>query len=239
MSPTLLLAIAAALFVAPAIYVLTASMLSHQGSLGGANLSGNAEALIWAAGVASLLAPFAMSRFLRSSERATQLLQILVVAVTASIFGLVLSFTTGSLAPVRALGVASMLAILGWSWAYRECFRGNPLDHVATRYTTVLILLGAVCLTFASFRAALWGHAASSAGGPASSGFMIFIDATVGVAAFSTARLRKLGSAYARSATKVLSWALLPLPLLGTLTSLYWIFAVRKREQGSASAHAA
>ena len=68
---------------------------------------------------------------------------------------------------------------------------------------------------------------------------MIFIDATVGVAALSTARLRKLGSAYARSATKVLSWALLPIPLLGTLTSVYWIFAVRKREQLPASAHAA
>jgi hypothetical protein len=68
---------------------------------------------------------------------------------------------------------------------------------------------------------------------------MIFIDTAVGVAALLTARQRRLGSAYARSATRVLSWALLPIPLLGTLTSLYWIFAVRKREQLPSSEHAA
>jgi hypothetical protein len=163
----------------------------------------------------------------------------LVVTVAASVFGLVLSFTTGRQEPIRILGVAAMFAILGWSWAYRDCFLANPLEHVASRYTAVLIFVGAVSLGFAVFRAVLWDYAAPSTGGPASSGFMIFIDTAVGVAALSTARLRKLGSAYARSTTQVLSWALLPIPLLGTLTSLYWIFAVRKRELPGASAHAA
>jgi hypothetical protein len=238
-SPTLLLAIATALFVAPATYLLTVSMLSQQGSLGSAALSDTVETVIWAAGSASLLVPFAIPRSLRSSERATQLLLILVVTVAASVFGLVLSFTTGRLVPVRVLGIASMLAILCWCWAYRECLRANPLKHVVSRYTTILILVGAVFLAFAVFQAALWDHAATSSGGSASSGFMIFINTAVGVAAITTARLRRLGSAYARPATQVLSWALLPIPLLGTLTSFYWIFAVRKREQLPDREHAA
>jgi hypothetical protein len=238
LSPTLLLAISAALFVAPAIYVLAASMLSQQGSLGGAMLPGIAEAVICAAGGVSLVAPFAVRRILRWSEPATQLLLILVVTV-ASVFGLVLSFTTGNVTPVRVLSVAAMLGILSWSYAYRECFRTDPLQHAAPRYTIILIVLGVACLSFAAFRAALWNHPATSTGGPATTGFMIYIDTTVGVAALATARLRRLGSAYARSATRVLSWALLPIPFLGTVTSLYWIFAVRKREQLPASARAA
>jgi len=238
-SPTLLLAIAAALFVAPAAYLLAVSMASQQGSLGGATLSGTAETAIWAAGGASLLAPFAIRRFLRSSERATRLLLILVLTVSASVFGCVLSFATGRVAPVRVLGVGSMLGILSWSGVYRECFRADPLERIVSRYTTVLIVFGAISLAFAAFRAALWDYAATPSGGSASSGFMIFIDTTVGVAALSTARLRKLGSAYAQSATRVLSWALLPIPLLGSLTSLYWIFAVRKRERSPSVAHAA
>jgi drug/metabolite transporter (DMT)-like permease len=120
LSPTLLLAIAAALFVAPAIYLLTVSMLSQQGSLGGPMLSGTAEVVIWAAAGVSLAAPFAIRRILHSSERARQLLLILVVTLAASIFGLVLSFTTGRVAPVRVLSVVSMLGVLSWSYAYRE-----------------------------------------------------------------------------------------------------------------------
>jgi hypothetical protein len=239
LSPTLLLAISAALFVAPAIYVLTASMLSQQGSLGGPMLPAAAEAVIWAAGGVALVAPFAIRRILRSSEPATQLLLILVVTVTASVFGFVLSFTSGKVTPVRVLSVAAMLEILSWSYAYRACFRADPLVHAAPRYTIVLIVLGVICLASAAFRAALWNHPATSTGGTATTGFMIFIDTAVGVAALATARLRRLGSAHARSATRVLSWALLPIPILGTLTSLYWIFAVRKREQLPSSAHAA
>jgi hypothetical protein len=238
-SPTLLLAMAAALFVAPATYLLTVSMMSQQGSLGGAALSDGAQAVIWAAGGASLLAPFAIPRLMCFSERATQLLLILVVTVAASVFGVVLSFTTGHLAPVRVLGVASMLAILCWTWTYRQCLRANSLRHASPRYTTILILVGAVFLAFAAFRIALWDHASTSSGNPASSGFMIFINTTAGVAAITTARLRKLGSAYALPATQVLSWALLPIPLLGTLIFFYWIFAVRKREQLPDSAPAA
>ena len=237
MSPTVLLAIAAALFVAPPIYVLTVSMLNQQGSLGDAGLSRTSEAIIWAAGGISLVVPFAIRRIIDSSNRTTQLLLILVVTVTASVFGLVLSFTTGRVAPVRILGVASMLAILGWSFAYRESFRADPLEHVEPRYTIVLIVLGAVCLAFAAFRAALWNRPATSSVDTISSGFMIFVDTAVGVSALLTARLRKLGSSYARSTTRVLSWALLSIPLLGTLTSLYWIFAVRKREQVTSSLH--
>jgi hypothetical protein len=238
-NPVILLAIAVALFVAPAIYVLTASMLSQQGSLGGATLSGTAETVIWVAGSASLLAPFAIRRFLRSSDLAAQLLLILVITVAASVFGLVLSFTTGRLVPVWVLGVASMLGILSWSWAYRGCFRANPLEHVAPRYTATLVALGAISLVFAAVRAALWGHAATSSGGSASSGYMIFIDTVVGISALATARLRKLGSTYARTATQVLSWALLPILFLGTLTSLYWISSVRKQEKLSPDTPAA
>ncbi len=239
LSPTSLLALSAALFVAPATYLLAVSMLSQQGSLGGAILPGTAESVIWAAGGAALVTPFAIRRLLHSSERALQLILILVVTVTASILGLVLSFTTGRVFPVRVLSVASMLGIVSWSYAYRECFRADPLEQAVPRYTTVLMVLGVVCLAFALFRAAVWNHPATSIGGAASSGFMIFIDTAVGVAALLTARLRRLGSAYARSATRVLSWALLPIPLIGTLTSLYWILAVRKREQLPSSAHAA
>jgi hypothetical protein len=236
-SPTRLLGIAAALFVASPIYLLTASLLVQRGSLAGATLPGTAEAAIWAAGGASLLLPFAIPRLLRSSERATQLLLILAVTAAATALGLVLSFATGRLVALRVLGVASMLAILAWTWTYRDCFRANPLQDVANRYTGVLILVGATSLAFAAFRAALWDPVPAWTGGP-SSGFMIFIDTTVGVAALSTARLRKLRSAYARSATQVLSWVLLPIPLIGTLTSLYWIFAIRKRELTPAGAHA-
>ena len=132
-----------------------------------------------------------------------------------------------------------MLGILSWSYAYRECFRADRIEHAAPRYTIVLIVLGVVCLAFAAFRAAFWNHPATSTGGTATTGFMILIDTTVGVAALATARLRRLASTYARSATRVLSWALLPIPFLGTLTSLYWIFAVRKREELPSSAHAA
>jgi hypothetical protein len=239
LSPTLLLAIAAALFVAPAIYLLTVSFLSQQGSLGGTMLPSTAEVVIWAAAGVALVAPFAIRRILHSSKPATQLLLILVVTVSGSVFGLVLSFTTGNITPIRVLSVASMLGILSWSYAYRECFRADPLEHAAPRYTTVLIALGVVCLAFAAFRAALWNHPSTSTGGTASTGYMIFIDTAVGVAALLTARLRKLGSAYARSATRVLSWALLPIPFLGTVTSLYWIFAVRKREQLPSDTHAA
>jgi hypothetical protein len=239
LSPTVLLAIAAALFVAPAIYVLTASMLNQQGHLVALGFSRTSEAIIWAAGGISLLAPFAIRRIIDSSNRTTQLLLILVVTVAASVFGFVLSFTTGRVAPVLILSVASMLALLGWSSVYRVCFRADPLEHAEPRYTIVLIALGAVCLAFAAFRAALWNHSATSSGGTTSSGFMIFIDTAVGVSALLTARLRKLGSVYARSATRVLSWALLSIPFLGTLTSLYWIFAVRKREQAPSSAHIA
>ena len=101
------------------------------------------------------------------------------------------------------------------------------------------MLVGVVFLAFAAFRVALWDQAPTSNGGSASSGFMIFIDTVVGVAALSTARFRRLGSTYARSASEVLSWALLPVLFLGTLTSLHWIFAVRKREQRAATVHAA
>jgi len=236
LSPTRLLAISAALFVAPAIYVLTTSMLSQQDSFGSAVLSDTAKAVIWAAGGLSLVAPFAIRRILPSSEQAIQLLLILVATVAASVFGLVLSFTTGNVTPVRVLSVAAMLGILSWSYVYRECFRADLLEHAAPRYTIVLIVLGVVCIAFAAFRAALWNHPATSTGGTATTGFMIFIDTSVGVAALTTARLRKLGSAYARSATWVLSWALLPIPFLGSLTSLYWIFAVRKQEKLPSSA---
>jgi hypothetical protein len=132
-----------------------------------------------------------------------------------------------------------MLAILCWTWAYRQCFRADPIEHTLPRYTTVLIVLGSISLAFVAFRLALWGHSTTSSDESAASGFMIFVDALVGTAALSTARLRRLHSAYARPATRVLSWALLPILLLGTLTSLYWIFAVRKREQLHSSAHAA
>jgi hypothetical protein len=239
MSPTLLLAIAVALFIAPAIYILTASTLSHQGSLGGVTLPAAAQAVIWAAGAISLLAPLAIPRLLRTAESSTQLILILVVTVAASVFGLVLTFATGHLAPVQMLSLASMLAILGWAWVFRECFRAQPLEYVAPRYTIVLILLAVVSLAFAALRGALWDQADPSPTGPASSGFMIFIDAVVAAAALSTAQLRRLGSAYARPATQVLSWALLLIPLIGTLTALYWIFAVRKREQVAAAAPAA
>jgi hypothetical protein len=189
--------------------------------------------MLWAAGGASLLVPFAFAWLLRSSGRAARLLLVLAITVAASVFGLVLSFTTGRLAPVRILGIASMLAMLGWSWAYRECFRAEPLAHVVSRYTTVLFVVGAVSLGFAAFRAAAWDRfaAAASTGGPAGSAFLLFSDTAVGVAALSTARLRQLSSPYARSATDVLAWALLLVPFLGTLSSIYWIFAVRKREQ--------
>jgi hypothetical protein len=193
--------------------------------------------VIWAAGGASLLVPFAISIILRSSERAARLLLVLAITVAASLFGLVLSFTTGRLAPVRILGIASMLAMLGWSWAYRECFRAEPLAHVVARYTTVLLVVGAVSLAFAAFRAAAWNRFAASVGGPAIGGFMLLSDAVVGVAALSTARLRKSRSPYARPATEVLSWALLLVPFLGTLSSLYWIFAVRKQERLPAEQH--
>jgi hypothetical protein len=237
-TPAKLLAIAVALFIAPAIYVLTASMLSQQGSIGGATLSGTAETVIWVAGSTLLLAPFAIRRFLRSSERSAQLLFILVITVAASVFGLVLSFTTGRLVPVWVLGVASMLGILSWSWAYRECFGSCPLEHVAPRYTAALVALGAISLVFATARVALWDHAATSSGGSASSGYMIFINTVVGISALATARLRKLGSTYARTATQVLSWALLPIFFLGTITSIYWISSVRKKEKLSPDAPA-
>jgi hypothetical protein len=99
-NPTLLLAIAAALFVAPPTYVFCVSFLGQQGSLGAATLSGPAETVLWAAGGASLLAPFAIRLLLPSAERPTQLLLALVVTVAASVFGLVLSFTTGNPSPV-------------------------------------------------------------------------------------------------------------------------------------------
>ena len=238
MSPTKLLASAAALFVAPAIFVLLASLLNQQGSLGVATLSGTAETVIWTFAGASLLSPLVIRRFLRPSERATQLLLILVVTVAASVFGLVLGFTSGRLVAVQSLSLVSMLAVLGWSWVFRECFRASSLECVTFRYTTILIVLGVVFLAFAFLRAALWANTAASPSGPASTGFAIFVDTVVGIAALGTAWLRRVQSAYARSASQVLSWALLPIPLLGTLTSLYWIFAVRKREQLPATAPA-
>ena len=94
LSPAVLLAIAASLFVAPSIYVLSASMLNQQGSLDGAGLSRTSEAIIWAAGGIALVVPFAIRGTMDSSNRATQLLLILVVSVAASIFGFVLSFLT-------------------------------------------------------------------------------------------------------------------------------------------------
>src|SRR5688572_16217722 len=126
MSPTLMLTISAALFVAPATYILAASMLSHQGNLGGATISNAAEIVLWSAGGAALLMPLAIPRLVSSSARPIQLILILTAAVAASAFGLVLTFTTGRLAPIRLLGAASMLAILVWSWTFRDCFRGRP-----------------------------------------------------------------------------------------------------------------
>jgi len=237
-NPTVLLAIATGLFVAPATYLLSVSTLSERGSLGAATLAGPAQAVLWVAGGAALLVPFAIPRFLRSADRAKQLLLILVHTVAASVAGLVLSFVTGDVAPVWVLSGAAMLAILGWSWAYRQCFEAAPIGHTASRYTTLLVALGAIALVFVALRTAFWSHFGTSGGGSASTGFMIFLDALVGTAALSTAWLRKHGSAHARAATRVLSWALLPIPLLGTLTSLYWIFAVRKQELLSSGAQA-
>lgn len=232
MNPTLLLAIAVSLFVAPPIYVLTASMLSQQGALAGEMISRATEIKFWSAGIACLLAPFAIPWLLRSSARSVQLLLALVVSVGASLLGFVLSFTTGRQAPVRALGVASMLAILGWAWGFRECFEAERIERIVPRYTNVLMLLGIIFLLSVVVRVAIGDRAVESAGGLASSEFMIFVDATVGISALSVARLRQLGSAYARPATQVLAWSLLGLPLLGTLVALYWLFAVRKQEQG-------
>ena len=154
MSPAILLAISALLFVAPAIYVLVVSMLSQQGSLGGTVLSGTGETAIWAIGSAALLAPIAIQQFLRTSERGTQLLLILVLTVSASVFGLVLSFTTGRVAPVCVLSTASMLGILGWSGAYRDCFKSDPPELILSHYTTVLMIVGSIFLAFAAFRGA-------------------------------------------------------------------------------------
>jgi hypothetical protein len=240
MDPTLVLGVAAALFAAPAIYMLSASMLSQQSLLGGAPISDSAQVAIWCAGGACLVAPLAFPMLLRSFARSTQLILALVVAVAASVLGLVLTFATGNLAPVRVFGVASMLAILGWSWAFRECFRAPPIEQVVTRYTTVLLFVGAVSLLFAAFRVARWEHFANSTGGHPLSAFTIFADSVVGIATLSVARLRKLGSPYARPGTIVLSWTLLGIPLLGTLAAVYWLIAARRQEQlVSSSAHAA
>jgi len=239
-SPTLLLAIAAALFVAPAIYVLTAAMLSQQGALGDVTISGALELAIWSASGAFLLAPFAIPRLLRSFARSVQLLLALVVSVGACVPGLVLTFVTGHRAPVRALGAASMLAILGWTWGFRECFKAGRIESIAPRYTTILALVGVISLLFVVFRVASWDRAVESGGGVAASGFLNFVDTTVGIASLSVARPRHLNSAYARPTTEVLSWALLGIPLLGTFAALYWLFAVRRQEQMIAtSAHAA
>ena len=234
MKPTGLLSISVGLLVVPAIYMLVAVLLAQQGALGAAPISARTLALLWCAGLACLLVPLAFPRGLASLARSTRLVLAVVVSVGATFFGLVLTFATGRLAPLWLLGAGSMLAILTWSFAFRDCLRAEPLARIVSRYTTALFALAALSLISAAVRALRWDPTASDLD-LASSAFLIFGDACVAIAASCTARLRQRGSPYARPATTVLSWALLGVPVLGTAVGVYWLVAVRRQERDSAA----
>ncbi len=230
MNPVALLALAAALFAAPAVYLLVASLVSHQGALPSATLPRSAEITIWSVGVAALVVPFTISRLMASSPDSVRLLIALVISVAASVVGLTLTLVTGEAVPVRILAPASMIAVLGWSRAYRSCFRANPLMHVVSRYTTVLVVVAAFSLVWAAFRLAFWERAVDSDIGPGPDGFMIFLEGSVGIAGLAVAHLRRSASPYARPATQVLSVIFFFVLPLGFLAALYWLFRVRPRE---------
>ena len=82
------LALAVALFNAPATYLLISFLLSHRGSLSGGSPSASVEAVMWTAGVGALFVPHAFPKLLRSSSDSVRLILALTVSVAPSVFGL-------------------------------------------------------------------------------------------------------------------------------------------------------
>jgi hypothetical protein len=205
LKPVTLLAAATALFVAPATYLLVTSLLVHQGELPSATIPRSAEIAIWCLGGSALLGPFAISRPMTASPASVRLLIALVVSVAASTMGLSLTLLTGSTAPMLILAPASMLAVLGWSWVYRACFRALPPLHVVSRYTALIVIVAALSLVWAALSVGFWQRTVDPDIGPGPEGFSVFFEASLGVAGLAVAHLRRRASPYARPATQVFS----------------------------------
>lgn len=216
--------------MAPATFMLVIETMARQGTLVRAAIPDAGKIGLWCAAGAALLAPLAIHWHTRSSVPAARLLPILTISVLASVFGAALSMTTGQVGPTRLLGFATMLSILGWSQVYRECFRGDPLGCVSTRFTIALALLGLSNLAYACLRIAVGIRTDAPKPLTEPLAFMIFFDIVAGTASLLTARLRRTNSPYARSATITQTLLQVQHPILGTLVSLYWLLVLRKQE---------
>jgi hypothetical protein len=212
--------------------LLSPALLSFEWTLPSSAIPDSARIVIWCAGAAALMAPFPISRRLHSTAEPIRLLIALVSTGVASSIGVALMIITGDLMPIRIFAPASMLAVLGWSWTYRACFRSELLTLVVSRYTKTLVFIGIVSLLWATIDVAVWVRAQDSELAYSPTALVIFCFALLGVAALAVTRLRKTAPHYARSATQVLSGALLFFIPFGSLAALYWILRVRRREQG-------
>ena len=115
LGPTHLLAIAVALFFAPAVYMLSVSLLEAQGALGsvGATLSPAAETALWMAAIVALIGPLSFPKILQGATRTNRLIVASSCSVAGSGIGTVLAILGAGTRPTLILGAAAMLAILG------------------------------------------------------------------------------------------------------------------------------
>ncbi len=231
MKPAFLLGASAAFLVAPVIYWRGAAILDPQRMFGGATLPLPAEIVIWCAAAAALLAPLLVARRLRLITDSARLLMGLIGTGMASGIGATMTNLTGDPMPVRILAPVSMLAVLGWSWTHRACYRAEPLARVVSRYSNVLIFIGFFFLLWAAVDVAFRKRMLDPEFGSSTTTFVIFTKTFLGIAALVVARLRSTASHYARSATQVLSVAFLGFFPLGSLVGLYWVLRVRRRER--------
>jgi hypothetical protein len=232
MKPAFSLGASTAFLVIPVIYWHGTALLDLQGKFIGATIPLSAEIVIWCAAAAVLLAPVFIARRLHFISDSARLLMGLIGSGIAAFIGVILTNITGDLIPIRILAPASMLAVLGWSWTHRACYQAEPISRVVSRYNNVLIFSGIFFLLWATVDVAFRKRTLEPEFGSSTTTFVIFINTFLGIAALTVARLRIGASRYARSATQVLSVALLISFPLGSLVTLYWILGVRRRELG-------